>query len=304
MTEQMVPSVAATALEQCLLCGSREFDDIHVTNGCIMRECRECGLCVNASFDPGPGGMEEHYGPEYHERWYGRKGRRRRRSAGFLARHLSALRRPGRLLDIGSSEGLFLEAAQARGWEACGIDLNAEVVETCRGRGLRVDMGELGAIPHPDETFDVVNARHVLEHDIEVYRSLAEIRRVLKPGGLLLAEVPNAASPKVRRRRGTYAGFWMPDHMVCFTRPTLARLMRWAGLEPVSTFAPRTLLNEGPAGVLPYGVWRAAKLVKEWVGLETVIRGAWRKIAGPGTGHLPAGPADRGDARPTGVDVP
>jgi len=98
----------------------------------------------------------------------------------------------GRLLDVGCGEGMFLCEAAARGWMTWGTELSpyaARYASTALGR--EIFCGELYDASFPQEFFDVVTLWHVLEHVREPARYLAEIRRVIRPGGLLVIAVPN-----------------------------------------------------------------------------------------------------------------
>lgn len=69
--------------------------------------------------------------------------------------------------------------------------MSSEALTFCRNRGIeRVTMSAIERLPFADGTFDIVTAMDVLEHTDDDLAALAELRRVLKPDGLLLATVP------------------------------------------------------------------------------------------------------------------
>lgn len=113
------------------------------------------------------------------------------REAAFFLPHL----RPGmRLLDVGCGPGsitLGLAEVVAPG-EVVGIDLRPEVVEQSRAaaaqRGIanvRFEVGSAYDLPFPDASFDAAFAHIVLMHLREPARALAEVRRVLRPSGVV-----------------------------------------------------------------------------------------------------------------------
>jgi ubiquinone/menaquinone biosynthesis C-methylase UbiE len=115
--------------------------------------------------------------------------------------------RPGeRILDVGCGPGrLALVAATTAGprSEVCGIDPAPEMVELARRRAARArvparfEVGVIEALPFPDEHLDVVLSSLMLHHlpDELKRRGLAEIHRVLKPAGRLVA-VDFGATPR------------------------------------------------------------------------------------------------------------
>ena len=117
------------------------------------------------------------------------------RTAENSAAHLLAHLRPGmRLLDVGCGPGtitLDLARRLAPG-EVVGLDAAAEVVDEAAEAALRDGtsnvsfvVGDVYALEHPDASFDVVHAHQVLQHLTDPVAALTEMRRVLRPGGLL-----------------------------------------------------------------------------------------------------------------------
>lgn len=124
-------------------------------------------------------------------------GRTASREAAFFLPYL----RPGmRVLDVGSGPGsitLGLAEAVAPG-EVVGIDMQQSQVE--RARALAVERGRLNArfevgdayqLSFPDRSFDAVFMHTVLSHLREPVRALAEMRRVLRPGGIVGVREPD-----------------------------------------------------------------------------------------------------------------
>jgi SAM-dependent methyltransferase len=110
--------------------------------------------------------------------------------------------RPGdRVLDLGCGEGRHgIEAARQRAVDVYAVDLNADDLRTARSRHREavgtsratfyVLQADALRLPFPDHCFDRVICAEVLEHLPDYDGALAEINRVLKPGGLFAVSVP------------------------------------------------------------------------------------------------------------------
>lgn len=98
----------------------------------------------------------------------------------------------GRILDVGCGQGPALEWFSNNGFEAIGITTNREDLMACISRHYSVrDCDQNNMPPMFTEHFDLVWARHVLEHSICPFWTLHEFKRVLKPGGILYVECPS-----------------------------------------------------------------------------------------------------------------
>jgi len=95
-----------------------------------------------------------------------------------------------RILDAGCAMGDLLARVQDR--SLYGIDFNAEYLAVAAERGIETTIGELEAMPYPDETFDLVVTTDVLEHVLDEKVVIREMLRVLAPGGILIVRAPDA----------------------------------------------------------------------------------------------------------------
>jgi 2-polyprenyl-6-hydroxyphenyl methylase / 3-demethylubiquinone-9 3-methyltransferase len=105
---------------------------------------------------------------------------------------------PGKdVLDLGCAGGFMAEAMAARGARVIGIDPAADAVEAARrhsraqGLTIQYDVGVGEALPYDTAGFDAVVCVDVLEHVADLNRVLAEVARVLRPGGLFLFDTIN-----------------------------------------------------------------------------------------------------------------
>jgi SAM-dependent methyltransferase len=114
------------------------------------------------------------------------------------------LSREARLLDAGCASGQWAVAFAERGARVTGIDLSPEMIHRARAlasaRDLEIEWrtGDVTRLADPLAVFDAIHARALLQFVPDVPAALRELRRVLRPGGRLLASVPGALSPIYR----------------------------------------------------------------------------------------------------------
>jgi ubiquinone/menaquinone biosynthesis C-methylase UbiE len=100
-----------------------------------------------------------------------------------------------RVLEAGCGTGLVLERLRSRGAQGLfGIDLSAGMLTTARQHGFRVAQASVTALPFPDASFDVAYSFKVLAHVPDIKAALAEMARVVRPGGTLVLEFYNRRS--------------------------------------------------------------------------------------------------------------
>lgn len=92
--------------------------------------------------------------------------------------------RPARVLDVGCGDGRLVSLYAAP--EVVCVDSSAAAVEATAARGLDARLADATGLPFQDGTFDVVTANHVLYHLPDPEAAIAEIARVLRPGGRFL----------------------------------------------------------------------------------------------------------------------
>ena len=117
-----------------------------------------------------------------------------RERRAILARWLRGLARsgvvPGTTLDIGAAAGGNTRVLRTHGWRPVALEYSGDGARVARDRGLTVVRGDATNLPAGASTVDLVTAFDVIEHIEDDYLAVAEIRRVLRPGGTLLVTVP------------------------------------------------------------------------------------------------------------------
>jgi ubiquinone/menaquinone biosynthesis C-methylase UbiE len=110
---------------------------------------------------------------------------------------MELVRRYGTGLDVleaGCGTGLLLDETARVARNAIGLDLSRSMLGLAQHRGLPVVQGSLTALPLPDQSVDLVYSMKVLAHVPPIREALAELARVVRPGGHLLLEFYNPRS--------------------------------------------------------------------------------------------------------------
>jgi SAM-dependent methyltransferase len=160
----------------------------------------------------------------------------------------------GRLLDLGCAYGFVMEVAREHGWEVAGIE-PAEEVAASVARTLGVPVArDLESAGLAAGTFDAVLLWDVIEHLPDPRRTVDELARLLRPGGILSVVTPDVGSLAAR----LLGRHWeemrkLPEHIYFFNRKSLVTLLRVAGFEPVEwgTVGKRMTLEETLSRLLP-----------------------------------------------------
>ncbi len=156
------------------------------------------------------------------------------------------LQRGDAVLDVGSGFGRHVYECARRGARVVALDHAAdEVIETRNTLAAMVGTGEITAdrltgvlrgdarsLPFPDDTFDVVITSEVLEHIQDDVTAIAEMARVLKPGGRFAATVPAQFPETINWRLSDeyHAPKAAGGHVRIYSRTELAAKLRAAGL--------------------------------------------------------------------------
>ncbi len=153
-------------------------------------------------------------------------------------------------LDVGCGVGnSYAPVLAERAASYVGVDVSPGAVAAAQAAGLDARVvQDAASLPFEDGSFDRVVCVEVLEHLFAPDAAAAEIRRVLRPGGRLIASVPNAAYWRLRADllRGVFnptgdeqsvARPWRDPHVRFFTVETLRRMLLEAGFGSVSVSA-------------------------------------------------------------------
>jgi len=262
---------------RCAVCGAGSPRLKHVKAGAEIFRCGRCGL---EFWNPAPGfRAEDVYDAAYFSD----------ASAGHgyddyadlesvlrlnFARRLARIPKPeraGRLLDIGAAFGFAVSEARNAGWDATGIEIS---VAAARRAGAaspdRVLVANALQTPFAAAAFDVVTLWDVLEHLSDPHAAIAEVARILRPGGRLVLTTGDVGSLAARFSGARWHLYTLPEHLFFFSRRSLRELLESHGLRLEFARAESSLYTAG---------YLVERLRKSLLGRPRARAGGW-----PGAG--------------------
>lgn len=236
---------------------------------CHVCECRmsagladwhqECPKCSYESADLKPAINENfaHTNIDENSRESGLRSLRVANFESLLQAVKKSGKNSGKLLDVGCAHGWFLEAARKNGFDVLGIEPDVNVFNATAQRGLPVRQGFFPEILSKNEQFDVVVFNDVFEHIPDPNGLLAGCRDHLKPGGVLVLNLPNSKGVFYKCARllakiglnGFFERLWqkgLPSpHLHYFSLENLNELLVNNGFEPIASGRLSTLRLKG-----------------------------------------------------------
>jgi len=185
---------------------------------------------------------------DYYEHYWSKAGfhPERKINSGLVELFRTHIPPGSKLIDVGCGDSSVCgEWFQDRKCDYLGVDVSGHAVAEAQAAGLNVcKIDDATLLPYPDDTFDAAVCLEVLEHLFQPQIAAGEIFRVLKPGGILIATVPNAAY--WRRRLELVFGCWNPlgddlsieqpwrdPHIRFFTRSRLGAMLLSVGFNSI-----------------------------------------------------------------------
>ena len=215
----------------CPVCDGSRFESLFEKNGEPFVRCAGCGLVL---INPRPvfGIVADTYDAAYSEGYIRKAAKKRARCARWVRRLQRRHVAHGRWLDVGCSAGFVVEAAAAAGFEASGVELESAAVEFARStlKLPNVACGTLEAQHYPAAHFDVLTMYDVIEHVPDLNATVAELKRLLKPGGVIEIRTPDVGHFTTPRALDRWREIKPSEHLYYFDRATLPRLFARHGL--------------------------------------------------------------------------
>lgn len=205
---------------------------------------RECAHCSSRFLWPRPDltSLEGFYPDDYHAY---------HADHGFIAGVLTGLRsgmrrkfylrstasRPIRLFDVGSGDCRQFESLKSSGaFSFAGVELNSPMAANARARGYDIRNGDLETLDLTglEGRFDIVTMYQLVEHTLSPSRLFGQAYRLLKPGGMVIGQLPRKDSWEAALFGRHWAGYHFPRHLQQITRKGMESLLAGQGFENIS----------------------------------------------------------------------
>lgn len=149
------------------------------------------------------------------------------------------------LLDVGCGSGQFLIDMQELGWKVSGQDLYEGAGIFAKDKKINVDICDIKTLSEKSShcaSFDIITGWHVLEHTNDPKDFIKSIKNMLKPGGTIIIEVPNANALERYMFGGKWWCWMTPVHLQHFNKKSIRKLIADCGFSEIKLQTKKTHL--------------------------------------------------------------
>jgi len=142
---------------------------------------------------------------------------------------MESYRKTNNLLDLGCSNGLFLDCAKQRGWNVYGTEYAQESIDFCAKKNIRVFKSDQLPDDFYKTSFDIVTSFEVIEHINNPNEDMAIVNKVLRKGGAFYFTTPNFNALSRRLLKEKWNVIDYPEHLSYYTPSTIHYLLKQNG---------------------------------------------------------------------------
>ena len=255
----------------CVVCGNMSYEIIHRKNNFKLVECKKCGHnWINPT--PSPESIYDGYKSsgtsfvprdDYFQFLFDIE-EYENEVANRILNSIEILIERGTILDVGSGAGFLLNIAKQRGWVVQGVEIAPWGLQASEKWNVPIYNGPLECAKFADESFDVVTCIDVIEHTYDPNEMFENVYNVLKPGGIIVIQVPNIQSV-----HGYFKSKWEllcpPGHLHYFKPKTMKVILEKHKFKIVST--ENIALNGVFESITPTNLFFMQKIIKKLIEL-------------------------------------
>lgn len=137
---------------------------------------------------------------------------------------ISKLLKPGKVLEVGCSTGIFLNLLKDKGWEVTGIEISTKASDIAKKKGIRIINQKFEKI-EVSEKFDLIIFNHTLEHLENPIETLKKAKKLLLPKGYLYIDLPNFGGVSAKLLKIRWPLLLPEEHLWHFSEASLKLLL-------------------------------------------------------------------------------
>jgi 2-polyprenyl-3-methyl-5-hydroxy-6-metoxy-1,4-benzoquinol methylase len=217
-------------MDNCRICKSTEMTPIlsglqtRLGEVYSLMQCKTCSF-ISTHPLPGPNVLKQYYDQDYWQNSGGKTGGLldlfyKLRMHGIIKALKKMVPPGGRVLDWGAGDGSLLRLLNAEGFAGHGID-----IYSAESPNRKLINSSIQDAPFQSEFFEAITCFHVLEHIDEPVSSIKKATQLLKPGGILVLEVPNISSGGFKLFKKKWYPLDIPVHINHFSLAVLQRIL-------------------------------------------------------------------------------
>lgn len=232
-------------LSNCPICNSSQFIPfLSCIDNTVSREIFNIVKCEQCSFKfTNPRPEEENLGKYYKSENYVSHSNTNK---GFINSTYQSVRKytllkklqliskfykTGNILDIGCGTGEFLNTCKNAKWKTLGIEPDMDA-RTMAIKNYSLDVRPESEIDQlPDSSFDIITMWHVLEHVPKLNQRVEDLKRLIKPNGIIIIAVPNSNSLDAKIYKENWAAYDVPRHLYHFNPNDINLLFKNHGMK-------------------------------------------------------------------------
>jgi len=219
---------------KCNLCGKDEIIPWGRKEGIDIVKCSGCGL-IYCNPRPDDEELKKFYNDEYFsEGNYEEDVQRQKMYKIEIAEIIKNISQEGKFLDIGCAVGKFLHTLPDT-FEKWGVEFSSEAAQIGREKfGLNITTGQIRNVDLPEEFFDIIQMRGVLEHSQNPFEDLSKMHSLLKNEGILrISQLPNIESICGKIFKTRFNQVKPGEHLYYFSPDTISEMLDKCGFEIV-----------------------------------------------------------------------
>lgn len=227
-------------LSRCPICESDQFEPfLRCEDYTVSRETFQIVNCKNCGFKfTNPRPEESQLGKFYKSEEYVSHSNTNK---GFINSTYQSVRKytllkklqliskyfkTGKILDIGCGTGEFLNTCKNAKWITIGIEPDNDARQMAI-KNFELDVRDESELKNlSDQSFDVISMWHVLEHVPKLNERIEELKRLIKPNGIIIIAVPNCDSLDAKIYTEFWAAYDLPRHLYHFTPKDIESIFR------------------------------------------------------------------------------